>query len=69
MTEIDTTLLLKTFRAALERPGISDEAKRKANLVIVALEQWPLKSAEDQVHERRFMERDIAELQDMLRNG
>jgi hypothetical protein len=66
MTEIDTTLLLKTFRAALTRPGISEEAKRKASLVIVALEQWPFKSEEDQAKERQFIERDIAELQALI---
>ena len=67
MTEIDTTLLIKTFRAAIER-GLSPEAKHKAEMVCIALEQWPNKSAEDQATERRFIERDIADLQSMLKS-
>ena len=44
------------------------DRSRLESLLRIAAEQWPHKSAEDQAHERWFIERDLSAYE-ALRNG
>ena len=46
--------------------GHSEAAARKARLIAVAVNQWPNKSPLDRPRERERIERDLADLSEMM---